>query len=46
LNSHLEHAVQEVLEAEVTRLAGTRYSRTGGQPGLVVNYLSPMPLQN
>jgi len=29
------HAVGAVLEAEVTKLAGDRYSRTGGQPGLV-----------
>ena len=29
------HAVGDVLEAEVTKLAGDRYSRTGGQPGLV-----------
>jgi hypothetical protein len=28
-------AVGEVLEAEVTKLAGERYGRTGGQPGLV-----------
>ena len=28
-------AVGDVLEAEVTRLAGERYGRTGGQPGLV-----------
>lgn len=28
-------AVGEALEAEVTALAGERYSRTGGQPGLV-----------
>jgi hypothetical protein len=28
-------AVGEVLEAEVTDLAGERYSRTGGQPGYV-----------
>jgi len=28
-------AVAEALEAEVTALAGERYSRTGGQPGLV-----------
>jgi len=28
-------AVGDVLEAEVTHLAGARYSRTGGQPGLV-----------
>jgi hypothetical protein len=27
------HAVDEVLEAEVTALAGPRYSRIGGQPG-------------
>jgi transposase-like protein len=29
------HAVGAVLEAEVTDLAGERYSRTGGQPGYV-----------
>lgn len=28
-------AVGDVLEAEVTKLAGERYCRTGGQPGLV-----------
>ncbi len=28
-------AVPEALEKEVTALAGTRYSRTGGQPGVV-----------
>ena len=28
-------AVGDVLEAEVTDLAGERYSRTGGQPGYV-----------
>lgn len=28
-------AVGEVLEAEVTKLAGERYGRTGGHPGLV-----------
>lgn len=28
-------AVGDELEAEVTKLAGARYSRTGGQPGLV-----------
>lgn len=29
------HAVGDVLDAEVTKLAGERYCRTGGQPGLV-----------
>lgn len=29
------HAVGDALEAEVTDLAGERYSRTGGQPGYV-----------
>jgi hypothetical protein len=28
-------AVQDLLEEEVTQLAGPRYARTGGQPGLV-----------
>jgi len=29
------HAFAEVMQAEVAALVGTRYSRTGGQPGLV-----------
>ena len=29
------HAIQDLFQEEVTQLAGPRYARTGGQPGLV-----------